>query len=69
MILLDIVNEGVMWRIFEKEELMKVYKCDKMITIKPFEDEKINNILLKDVSVVIFRLNTEKLQKMNWVGQ
>ena len=42
-----------MWRIFPSEELMKVYKCDKMITIKPFEDEKINNILLKDVSVVI----------------
>jgi glutathione synthase/RimK-type ligase-like ATP-grasp enzyme len=68
MILLNIVNEGVMWRIFEKEELKKVYKCDKVINIKPFEDEKINNILLKDVNVVIFRLNTEETTKgeLDW---
>jgi glutathione synthase/RimK-type ligase-like ATP-grasp enzyme len=63
MIILNIENKNVRWRIFEKEELMKVYKCDKMITINPFEDKKINSILLKNISVVIFRLNTEETTK------
>lgn len=68
MIILNIQNKNVRWRIFEKEEIMKVYNCEKMININPFEDDKINNILLKDVAVVIFRLNTEETTKdeLDW---
>ena len=68
MIILNIENKNVRWRIFEKEEIIKVYNCEKMININPFEDDKINNILLKDVAVVIFRLNTEETTKdeLNW---
>ena len=68
MIILNIENKNVRWRIFEKEEIIKVYNCEKMININPFEDDKINNILLKDVAVVIFRLNTEETTKdeLDW---
>ena len=68
MIILNIENKNVRWRIFEKEEIMKVYNCEKMININPFEDEKINSILLKNVSVVIFRLNTEETtqKELDW---
>ncbi|MBN19996.1 MAG: hypothetical protein CL678_01825 [Bdellovibrionaceae bacterium] len=68
MIILNIENKNVRWRIFEKEEIMKVYNCEKMININPLKDDKINNIVLKDVAAVIFKLNTEKTTKkeLDW---